>query len=237
MRIAICDDEKAVRDMLRDGVHKYYPSAEIELFCSGEDLLLCERQPDILLLDIGLRGRDGMETARELRKRNKRTVLIFVTALKEHVFEAFHVRAFQYLVKPFTEEKFAAVLAEAVEQYLEVSSIKEEEKEKSRMIKVGGTYVKIRLADIISAEVYNRKIILHKTDGDLEYYGRMRALEEMAGEDFFRPHRAYLVHFKYVVKYDKSMIYLKKGTALMAQKNYREFVKRYLKYIHGTEVF
>lgn len=154
-----------------------------------------------------------------------------MTALEEYVFEAFDVRAFQYLVKPFSEERFAVVLKEAVDQYLELSSGVSEVEEKSLMVKIGGTHMNIKLADIISAEVYNRKIVLHKIDGDIEYYGRMSALEELAGEDFFRSHRAYLVHFKYVVKYDKSMVYLERGTALMAKKNYQEFVKRYLGYI------
>ncbi len=231
MRIAICDDETAVRDALVSGVRKYYPSAKIDSFHSGEELLACKEQPDILLLDIWMQGMNGMETARAFRIKNKKAILIFVTALEEYVFEAFDVRAFQYLVKPFSEERFAVVLKEAVDQYLELSSGVSEVEEKSLMVKIGGTHMNIKLADIISAEVYNRKIVLHKIDGDIEYYGRMSALEELAGEDFFRSHRAYLVHFKYVVKYDKSMVYLERGTALMAKKNYQEFVKRYLGYI------
>ena len=86
------------------------------------------------------------------------------------------------------------------------------------------------IKDIIYAEVFNRKIILHKTDGDLEYYGKMSELEKQVGNAFFRSHRAYLIHFKYVEKYNATTIYLEKGTAIMAKQNYPEFVKRYLKY-------
>ena len=52
----------------------------------------------------------------------------------------------------------------------------------------------------------------------------------VAGDSFFRPHRAYLVNFKYVEKYDATTIYLEKGTALMAKQNYPDFVKKYMKY-------
>ncbi len=86
------------------------------------------------------------------------------------------------------------------------------------------------MEDIQYAEVYNRKIILHRADGDVEYYGRMAELEKMAGEDFFRTHRAYLVNLKHVVRYDAATISLERGTAMMAKPKFPAFVKRYMKY-------
>ena len=65
----------------------------------------------------------------------------------------------------------------------------------------------------------------------IEYYGKMSDLEALTGDNFFRPHRAYLINFKYVEKYDATTIYLEKGTVLMAKQNYPEFVKKYMKYI------
>ena len=61
-------------------------------------------------------GKNGMETARALRKRGMDTILIFVTAIEEYVFQAFDVGAFHYLVKPFEQEKFAEVLRNAIKQ-------------------------------------------------------------------------------------------------------------------------
>jgi len=52
----------------------------------------------------------------------------------------------------------------------------------------------------------------------------------LAGDGFFRPHRAYLINLKYVEKYDATTIYLEKGMVLMAKQNYPEFVKKYMKY-------
>lgn len=98
------------------------------------------------------------------------------------------------------------------------------------MINNGGIHIKIMLDSIIYAEVFNRKVVIHRIDSDIEYYGKMSELERMVGEDFFRPHRAYLVNLKYVEKYDASTIYLEKGTALMAKQKFPEFVKRYMKY-------
>ena len=65
---------------------------------------------------------------------------------------------------------------------------------------------------------------------DIEYYGKLQDLSDKAGSDFFRTHRAYLVHFKYVERYDNNYVTMENGTALVAKKNYSEFVKQYLKY-------
>ena len=47
MRIAVCDDEKEVRDMFAGRLHELYPDAAISLYQSGDELLLAEGQPDI----------------------------------------------------------------------------------------------------------------------------------------------------------------------------------------------
>ena len=106
MTIAICDDEKDVRELLKHKVRTICPDAELVLYQTGKELLAARDQIDILFLDIQLPGKDGMETAREFRERYRTTILIFVTALEEYVFEAFDVEAFHYLVKPFSDEKF-----------------------------------------------------------------------------------------------------------------------------------
>lgn len=237
MQIAICDDEKEIRQMLAEKVGKLYPQAFLSLYGSGEELLFAKQEPDIVLLDIQMLKKDGMETAREFRKKNKRAVLIFVTALEEYVFQAFDVGAFHYLVKPFEDAKFVQVLGNAVRQVQEEKD-REREKEKKEtpgiLVQTGGQHIFVRLEEIVYAEVFNRKIMLHTLNGDIEYYGKMKELEEKTGENFYRPHRAYLVNLAFVRKYDASTIYLEKGQALMAKQNYPEFVKRYLRYTLRT---
>lgn len=231
MKIAVCDDEKEIRELLGEKITRLYPQASLIFFASGEELLAAEEVPDILLLDIQMDGKNGMEVARELRKNHKDMILIFVTALEEYVFQAFDVGAFHYLVKPFQDKKLENVLEKAVEQYRDRREKKPETVENPYiLVHTQGTHRKIFLDTIVYAEVFNRKVLIHTTDGEIEYYGKLSELERMAGEDFFRSHRAYLIHFPYVVKYDASTIYLEKGQVLMAKKNYPEFVKRYLKY-------
>lgn len=235
MRIAICDDEKEIRAMLAEKIKGLYPGAELLLFSSGEELLFSCRKPgqgqlDILLLDIHLTGKNGMETAREFRKNHKNTILIFITALEEYVFQAFDVGAFHYLVKPFEDTKLEEVLKKAAAELEEKKFSSGKKAASGFMIMVGGKHIAVNPEEIVYAEVFDRKIILHTIHGDIEYYGRMKELEAKAGEDFYRTHRAYLVNFNYIKKYDAKTVYLEKGQALMAKKNYSEFVKCYLRY-------
>lgn len=216
MRIAICDDEEDIRTILAQKLRNLVSSAEILLYSSGE-----------LLLDIQMPGQSGMEIAQKLRRRNRKMILIFVTALEEYVFQAFDVGAFHYLVKPFSDEKFDTVLQRAIQQYQEQVSVPQEF---DLLIEAGGVHTRVRREDVLYAEVFNRKMLIHSTHGNIEYYGKLSSLERQAGEDFFRSHQAYLVHFKYVVKYDSSTIYLENGSALMVKQRYRDFVKQYLRY-------
>ena len=231
MQFAICDDEKNIRELIGDKVKKQFPEAKVDFYSSGDELLLSDKLIDILFLDIQMSGRNGMETARELRKKGKKTIIIFVTAAEEYVFQAFDVGAFNYIVKPIDDEKFTEVLCKAVEELDAQNTDTKALKEKSLIINRGGVHIKVNINDIIYAEVFNRKVVIHKMDETIEYYGKMSDLETLAGDSFFRSHRAYLINFKYVEKYDSTTIYLEKGTALMAKQNYPEFVKKYMKYI------
>lgn len=236
MQIAICDDEKEIRELLGSKIQKLCPDAIINYYTTGKDVLSAHTIPDILFLDIQMPEIDGMETARKLRKISKDAIIIFVTALEDYVFQAFDVGAFHYIVKPFNDEKLELILQNAIKQYLENSQKHTPfPKEKYIIIKNGGNHTKIFLDKIIYAEVFNRKIVIYLTDNEIEYYGKLSELEKLLGEDFFRPHRSYLIHFKYVVKYNASTIYMEKGKALMSKQNYSEFVKRYLKYNQRKE--
>lgn len=54
-------------------------------------------------------------------------------------------------------------------------------------------------------------MILHTMDADIEYYGKMKELEEKAGDEFYRTHRSFLVNFDFIRKYDATTVYLEKG--------------------------
>lgn len=232
MRIGICDDQKEIREILTDKVKKYYSAEDIAVYSSGEELLAARKLPDILFLDVQMPEKDGMETARELRKRDRQMIIIFVTVTEDYVFQSFDVGAFHYLIKPLEEEKFEEVLQKAVRQVRERDSedAGTGKERQSLIVTSKGQHITVPVREIVYAEVFNRKIILHTMDADIEYYGKLKELEKKAGEDFYRPHRAYLINLNFVRKYNAGAIYLKRGQALVAKQNYHDFVKCYLRF-------
>ena len=114
--VAICDDEAFMLDLLEEKVKKMLPSGATKRFSSGRELLEDSTKVDILLLDIQMPGMDGMETARLFHRQQRDTLIIFVTAASEYVFQAFDVGAFHYLVKSLEDDKFFEVFGNAVQE-------------------------------------------------------------------------------------------------------------------------
>jgi len=83
MRIAICDDEVSMVQILEEKIKKLLPDAVIDKYLSGDELIASGSKPDILFLDIQMPGMDGMETAKVLRQDNENMILIFVNNFRE----------------------------------------------------------------------------------------------------------------------------------------------------------
>lgn len=228
--IAICDDEQEIRSSIERNIRLLYENADIIQFEDGKSLVEYGGSFDILFLDIQMEGMSGMEAARELRRRGCKAAIIFVTAIEEYVFEAFDVGAFHYIVKPFDRVKFFEILRKAVEERESINA-KEAKDEPSIAVKTGATTKKIYLYKIIYLEVFNRKVIIHKTDGEIEFYGKLIELEDRLSEDFARCHRAYIVNLRHVLKYTANNITLEDGSSIpLSKQKYADFVRKYLKY-------
>ena len=206
IRIAICDDEKHMSDHIRamasDFFRKKNREIQLRTFLSGEDLLNYDGQIDILFLDIQMKGMDGMETARKLRDSKFRGFLIFITVLKEMVFQSFEVQAYDYLVKPVEEKQFEKTMERL---YTSMQNASED----SLLVQKGYEGRIIREEEIIFCEIIDRKIYLNLASGEVvDYYERIENLETKLGSHFFRCHRSYLINLKHLKGY-------KNGTACM----------------------
>lgn len=246
MDVAICDDDRKICSLFEKKMNAIYQKPSVRSFYDGDDLWDAARRetgwaPDVLLLDVRMERMDGMELARKLRGIGWKTILIFITAYADYVFDAFDVGAFHYLVKPVSGEKLEEVLRRAERELEQIragatgalpEAVERDGREERRIVvKRAGVHTAVKVSDILYAEVFNRKVVLHTAAEDIEYYGRLKGLEEELGDDFYRPHRAYLVNLRHVVRYDSSAVFLEKGRVVMAKQNYAGFVKAFLAFL------
>ena len=91
MNIAVVDDEEAIRGQIGGFIKKRNPDFHISGFATGEGLLAAGTGFDIIFLDVQMEGMGGIAAARTLRQSGVDAVVIFITGIREYVFEAFDV--------------------------------------------------------------------------------------------------------------------------------------------------
>ena len=232
MRIAVCDDDRAIREELFRLIQKQVSEADIMEYQSGEELINARGNFDIYFLDIEMGEVSGMDIARRIREQEdngrQRSIIIFVTGYREYMEAAFDVNAFHYLIKPIDTEKFSEVFRRA---WKEAAVFYEQEK-KYIIVKSSGTQQKILLKNIYYIESGNKKVIFHTTNGTLEVYGKMEELEKGLGNTFYRCHRCYLVNMEKISAYSADNIQVTNGdNLLLARKKYSDFIKIYMRYV------
>lgn len=231
LHIAICDDEIHMLGKLKKMVHDFFKVHKIDItvaaFTCGEKLLEYGKKIDILFLDIQMKNMDGIETAKILRKSGFSGFLIFVTILKETVFQAFEVQAFDYLIKPVEDYHFNKIMQRLLEHI-------ENAKEKNLLIRIGYENMLIPFDDIVFCEVIGRKIYLHLLSGEvIDYYEKLENLEIKLGRYFYKCHRSYLINMKYLRSYKNGMAVMSTGKNIpvsrLRAKEFSEVILQYMK--------
>ena len=231
MKIAVCDDDKKVREQMSSMIKRQAPDFDICQYATGENMISAGIDHDIYFLDIEMGDISGIELAKKIRSEQensgKRSIIIFVTAFREYMEDAFDVNAFHYLVKPIKEKKFDEVFQRAVKEVV----TGDERREKYIIVKDGESKRKLLLREIQYIESSDRKVVFHMDNGLTETYARMYDLENELGDLFFRTHRCYIVNLEKVTAYSANSIHVLNGDSVMlAEKKYTDFVKTYLRY-------
>jgi len=196
MRIAVCDDEeKYIRD-IASRIVKQLGDGDLTLhtFTDGHELLdTADVKPyDLVFLDIEMPAMDGITLAKELRKKNSSTYIVFLTGHVEYAIEGYEVNALRYLTKPVQEDKLTDVLS-----YV----LKEKQARKMLVIKTDGEEIRIDAADIIYMEAQNKYVMIYTTKGEyLVRYNLADFEDELKEYGILRVHRSYLVSLSKVKK-------------------------------------
>lgn len=238
MKIAVVDDEQVIRKQLYNYIKRQSPESCVEAFATGEALLAAGRFFDIVFLDIQMEGRNGIETAKELRKcfgpssgspmQYGEPVLIFITGLREYVFDAFDVSAFHYLIKPVEEQKFTEVFQRAIQE----AEKREKQDQQQLFLKSRGQLLDQQ--SILYLESRGKKVAIHTLKETIEIYAVLGELEQRLSDSFYRCHRGYVVNMAYIIEFDLDSITLNNGEQIyLTRKKHKEFSKIYMWYLQN----
>lgn len=238
-QIAICDDEQAELDKLEHLLVSWrsqHGECDFTIDCFLDaDEMLCRiseegYEPDLLLLDIYMQGKQGMEVARELRKMGKRCGILFITSSREYALEAFGVDAVQYLVKPVSDRELFPVL----DRFLE------EMKTKKKYILVKDRGVRrVEVHDIIYCEAQKKSQYICLAEGaELFLNMTLAKVYEMLSvcPEFVKVGISYIINLEHIENLNAREIRMDNGkTIYMPRGAYRGLRERYFDYYCGEE--
>lgn len=238
--IGLCDDEERELDIIEDFLTAYLESKEldeygIDRFQSAEELLerIMEKEynPDLLLLDIFMSGKTGVEAAEELRRQQCGTFIVFLTTSKEYALEAYGVDALQYLVKPLDRERFFHAM-EIVFQQMKKA-------EEQIVMKVaGGGIRQMKPDEIICCESQKNYQMLYLETEECRVRMTAKELWEMLEHftQFRRCGRSYILNLNHVISVEKEEILMDNECRIFIPRNVSaEFKKVYFSYFFNNE--
>lgn len=237
LKIAICDDEKNVLEeqnkIIAHILEEKNIRFTIETFESPVELLESKTMYNILIVDIQMDYVDGIEVARQIKKKNEDCIVFFVTNYDAYLDDAFDVHAFRFWKKPLDIHRLSRGIDSALEEI-----------EKSRRFIVatrGINEVKIMTQSIIYVYVVMKKVFIITTKGE---FAVSDSFESISGQlrkkmDFFEPHRGYCVNFKYISNYDKDKIYCMFNNhtyeVYLSRRKYNSFRKKFIEWMGDTK--
>lgn len=234
MRVAVCDDEKRYREETINCIKEYDASIEIAEYQDGSELLAAEQSFDLILLDVEMPELDGMSAAKQLRKQKVDAEIVFLTSYEKYVYDAFDIRALQFLKKPLEKERLVKVL-----KNVENSIAKIERAE----FQLEGKLCYVRLKDIVYMEAYGDGLYIYDRMGLVyeERRGTMKKwAEKLTGKGFVQIHRAYLISMFYVERFGSDEVKLKgieekipvsRRHAAGFKKDFMEFVNKHARVV------
>ena len=198
LKVLIVDDEELARLRLRGLVNDNpEPRAQVigEAANGAQALVyLAERGCDVVLLDIQMPGRDGLQLAAELRAMAQPPAVVFVTAHAEHALRAFELEAVDYLTKPVKRERLQAAL-QRVAQRLSRPALAPADPVDVPVIIVSdrGRIVRVPVAEVLYLKAELKYVTLRTAAHTHVLDDSLSDLESRLGERFLRVHRNALV--------------------------------------------
>jgi len=239
MKIAICDDITNQLEIIKNATIEYFKSqhdsVEIETFNNSFAFIDTQAKViyDLVLLDVCMPGILGTDVAREIRMRNDKTEIIFLTTSNEFALDAFEVNAAHYLLKPFTQVAFNKAMDRAMQHI---------DNKLTKMIYLKCPKGAVQAVDknsisYIEASAHRQNVILH--DGTIietvqTLFELYHTLQELTVGQFITPYKGFVVNQQAISTIESDMIVLKSGKSIpIPRRTFNSLKQTYFNYMFG----
>jgi two-component system LytT family response regulator len=207
-KVIIIDDEPLARSIVKSYLSNHKDLELLEECNNGfEGIKSIEKHhPDLVFLDIQMPKINGFEM---LELVDEEPGIIFTTAFDEYAIKAFETSAIDYLLKPFTQERFDKAIEkwklriQSDEQKNPISeTIQKQPDEDLRIVVKDGTDIKIIPTDtVLYIEAYDDYVKIHTKD---KYFVKKKTMsyyeKTLNSKDFLRIHRSYIININELTK-------------------------------------
>jgi DNA-binding LytR/AlgR family response regulator len=238
LRVALCDDVEKERAFFYDMCKLIKERNDIEIrlkeYVSGDSLLYdledlrLLHSVDIILLDIKMPGKNGIEVASDLRKRGYQGAIIFITKSKEKWRGAFDVNALNYIVKDEEglESRFAKVFMIAYEEALK-------KRDETLLFSSLGEVRKIGIRSISHFKITDHLVTVYYDEETFEFISSLSKIEEQlfGNEDFYRISRNCIVSISHIYRLEEKSVTMLTGTVIPVSSRKMKGLKEAIKKI------
>ena len=221
MKIGICDDESYMREQEEKICYSYFGeqslALEIFFFESGEELLACQEEMELLILDIEMPGMDGISLKNQLQKKESSPFIIFVTNYEAKMQQAFGNKVLGFVKKGNMECQLHELFQTAI--HLIGSNVM-----------IDGEYPSRDIYAIQALKEYSK---LYLKNGDVPSVRiSLTKLETMLETvSFIKVHRAWLVNPRYIEKIKNHVVLVHGEEIPISIRMQKQVKEKYLEYL------
>ena len=250
IKVLVVDDEAPARQRLLDLLRRDPQIGTILEACNGQDAveLIEDHHPDLVFLDVQMPELDGLGVIDAIGAAEM-PLTVFITAYDQHAIRAFESNALDYLLKPFSDERFEGALARAKARLEERSLLEfgqrvmkmvsaapqNADKRWDRLVvKSGGSTRFIRVVDVDWIEAAGVYVNLHVAGKEFLYRTALNDLaDRLDPRRFVRVHRSAIVNIESIVQLEPIShgefdVVLRNGSRARVSRTYRAQLEKRL---------
>ena len=229
MKILICDDEQQYVDELKIHIENFMQSrvADFTIDTANNPQAVADSNEiyQLAFLDIQMDELNGISLAKNLKERNNKIVIFFVTSHNDYQDEAMDLRAFRFFEKPLNADRLYSGLEKAME-YIDESYV-------DFYVWTDNEHKQILVDDVIYVERGNRQVTLVTTQGNFttrETFDEWCAI--LQNSFFYRVHKSFIVNLHYVTGYKYSELFVQNNVRIpIASRRQTDFHKFWFAYL------